>query len=167
VADELSGDIYEKFIESTLEYEKARKVSLEQRGLSIVSSSGVLITLLFGIATLVRGKSELIAPLAPRVLLAAGLVAFLIAILLGLAVNQPLSKYYEPVPVQSLRRAVESSNWKLDAIEAARRVSERRVEEIDTWRDGNGRKAARLYVAGISQAVGVVFVAGAVLIIIF
>jgi hypothetical protein len=167
VASEASGDIYETFIESTLEYERARKASLEQRGLSIVSSSGVLITLLLGFATFVRGKNDLIAPLPPRILLAAGLVAFLIAILLGLAVNQPLSKYYEPVPVQSLRRAVEPSNWKLDATEAARRVSERRVEEIDTWRDGNGRKATRLYVAGISQAVGIVFVAGAVLVIIF
>ena len=167
MSEELSGSVYEKYVESALEYEKDRKASLEQRGVAVVTSSAVLVTLIFGFATFAAGKGNIDPGPAPRTLLAVGLAGFLVAILFGLSVSHPLSKHYEPVAVASLKQAVDAANWdRFSATEAARRVSEIRVEHIDAWRDGNGRKAMRLYVAGILQGVSVVLVASAAIVVI-
>ena len=44
--------IYADFIKEQLDAQEARKVSLEQRGLAVITTSGALVTLLFGLTAL-------------------------------------------------------------------------------------------------------------------
>jgi hypothetical protein len=47
-----AGDAYTALIIEQLAEERSRKTSLEQRGISVITSSGALVTLLFGLAAL-------------------------------------------------------------------------------------------------------------------
>ena len=47
--------IYSDYIKEQLDAQEARKISLEQRGLAVITTSGVLVTLLFGLTALRSG----------------------------------------------------------------------------------------------------------------
>jgi len=78
-------------LDSQLEQEQARKSSIEQRGITIITSSGVIVTLLFAVTSLVT-KSHTIKNFSSSEgnFLLASLVAFLAAAIVGLGVNIPL-----------------------------------------------------------------------------
>ena len=50
--------IYADYIKEQQEAQEARKVSLEQRGLAVITTSGALVTLLFGLTALYRPAGE-------------------------------------------------------------------------------------------------------------
>lgn len=157
-------EIYAAFIADALSREYARKQSLEQRGLAVITTAGTLVSLIFGFA-IFAGVKSIQLPVAGKVFIGSGLVAFLLAAIFGLRISRPLSKYYAPVAVSSLRHAVEPGSWIDDAIEAARKLAVYRVSELDSWRNGNGLKADALYRAVSAETAGVALITVGILIV--
>jgi hypothetical protein len=167
LADESSaGDVYAEVIETLLDQERTRKTSLEQKALSVITSSGVLVTLLFGFASLTKSSQATGLPVLARAFLIAAMAAFLVAILGSLRINQPVN--YSPLGVKKdLQRMVTDELW-FDAAAVGRRaIAEFRVGEIDRWREQNGVKARQLQRAIVAESAGVALLAVSVGVLLF
>lgn len=155
--------VFAALIDDQLQQERDRKVSLEQRSMAVITSSGVLVSLLFGFNAIVSdgGSSDL--PVGARVFLAGALVSFVAAAVMSLLANSP--RDYVPFSVEKdLGRMVGDDLWRIAADSARRSIAEFRVREIDRWRDNNGAKAAHLQHAVAAECVGIGLLAIAVIV---
>lgn len=140
---DVSGSSFSRTIKDQLDEERQRKNSLEARGIGIVTSSGALATLLFGLVAFTRGTNpqphwDIGTP--AKVALLIGVALFAFAALMGLAANFPGD--YKEASVKKLRERVQSELWnKPDAVEAARYDAEVSVGTIDAARQINSAKA--------------------------
>ena len=160
----LAGEVYARVIDELLEQERDRKASLEQRGLAVITSSGVLTTLVFGFAAVVKGVGAPALPVLTRLSLVAALTCFLAAALLALRINQPVD--YSPLGVKTdLEGLLKDELWEEPVETGVRSIASFRVGEIDRWRNSSGRKAQYLYraIAAESAGVGLLVVSVAVL----
>jgi hypothetical protein len=82
--------LYAAFAQDQLTAEESRKTSLEQRGLAVITSSGVLATLGFGALVLIKRGDTVPLPGPGAYLLAGSAFALLIAAILALVTNVPL-----------------------------------------------------------------------------
>ena len=73
------SEVYADFIKSMLDAEDSRKSSLEQRGISIITTSGTLVTLLFGLTAAITGAKTFTFPAAARDWLTPAAIAFDVA----------------------------------------------------------------------------------------
>jgi hypothetical protein len=140
---DVSGSSFSRTIKDQLDEERQRKNSLEGRGIGIVTSSGALATLLFGLVAFARGTNPQlhweIGTLA-KIALLISVALFAFAALMGLAANFPGA--YKEASVKKLRERVQPEVWmKPDPIEAARYDAEVNVGTIDAARTINDRKA--------------------------
>lgn len=162
--DAVSGSSFSRTIKDQLDEERQRKNSLEARGIGIVTSSGALATLLFGLVGFTRGTNpqlhwEIGTPAKAALLI--GVLLFAFAALMGLGANFP-GDYKEP-SVKKLRERVQPEAWtKPDPIGAARYDAEVIVGAIDAARQINGRKAKAIRWGIAAEAGAAVFVALAV-----
>lgn len=101
-----AGDrIYRELIEAELDDQDARKASFKARAVGVITSSGAIVTLLFGLAAVTTKADDFKLNDAARRWLGASLGVFLLAVLLALAVNVPWRLYsYEPVNEEDPRR---------------------------------------------------------------
>jgi uncharacterized membrane protein len=100
--------VYGAFLDAELKAQDARKASFEQRGLAVVTTSGVLVTLLFALAGLsTEAKQTFALPQNARAWLAAALVAFVLAAAAALATNLPLS--YQAVEADDVKGRLKES----------------------------------------------------------
>jgi hypothetical protein len=72
-------------IENELRQARDRAASLEQRAMAAITTSGVLVSLVFGFGTLIKGKQITGLPDAPRVLLVLALVSFVATAIIALS----------------------------------------------------------------------------------
>ncbi len=160
----VKGSSYGPTIQAQLTEERARKTSLEARGIGIVTSSGALATLLFGLAAFTRGTfNQLHIPITGAgkwaLITAAGL--FAAAAVLGVLSNAPLP--YEEALVPPLRQRVEETEWiALDPVGAARRDANLNVDIIDSARKWNGVKALLVLGGIVFEALAAIAVSVAV-----
>jgi hypothetical protein len=68
-----AGYLYADLVKEELAREQARKTSLEQRGLSVISTSGALVSLLFALLAFVENAGHLVIPPVGRLVLIPGL----------------------------------------------------------------------------------------------
>ncbi len=161
---DVSGASFGRTIKDQLDEERARKNSLEARGIGIVTSSGALATLLFGLVAFTHGTNPQLhwnigAPAKGSLLV--GVLLFATAALLGLAANYPGA--YKEASVEKLKERVAPDEWaKPDPIGAARRDAEVNVGTIDAARRINGKKAKAIRWGIAAEAVAAVAVALAV-----
>jgi hypothetical protein len=156
---------YEELLEQELEDQTARKASLEQRGLAVITTAGAVVTLLFGLGALAtKAHSTFSLPADARLPLAAALAVFFLAALFALATNLPM--HYETVTSEAidarLRRNLEAD----DVASTRRRLALTRVKELRDAKTKNTRKARLLFAAMCCEVVGVALVAMAVWIIV-
>ena len=162
---DVNGSSYGPTIRAQLDEERARKASLESRGVGIVTSSGALTTLLFGLVAFSRGSaSQFHLPLsnASKWALIVSGAFFAVAALLGVISNAPMP--YEEALIPPLRKRIDPVEWKAqDPIEAARRDARLNVDILESARKWNGIKASCILVgiaaeagAGIAVAVAVI-----------
>ncbi len=145
---------YEALITALLNEERQRKQSIEQRGLSVVTSSGTLATLLFALAALVTKSDTFRLPESVKPFLIIAIVSFSAAGILGIFTNKPL-RYAEP-GTEWLSKVTAPSVW--DGTTrglAARRSAEARVNSIISFRDKNKEKVQLLTAAVSFQVVAV------------
>ena len=98
---------YADFVLEQLTAEETRKSSLEQRGLAVITSSGILATLAFGSLALAKRGDRIPLSTVSVLLLVAGAVALLVAAGLALATNAPLR--HRAVTLPALRKACAST----------------------------------------------------------
>jgi len=150
-------------VKAELVSEVARKASLEQRGLGIVTSSGTLLTLVFALLAAARG-GPLHLNSATRIPLFTSLPAFVLAAACGIAVNWTWKTAAVPVEGEVGLRAflnVETFDGPAKAVD--RRVAEVHVAQVGTLRRVNNAKATLLQtglVLEITAILGVAVVAG-------
>src|SRR5260370_17633649 len=83
-------DMYGEYIKAIVDSEDARKTSLEQRGVGIVTTSSALATLLFAVVGVVTASKNFSFPTAAHGYLVAAIVLFAVAVAAGILANVPL-----------------------------------------------------------------------------
>ena len=142
---EISGvGVYGAFVDAELRAQDARKVSFEQRGLAVVTTSGVLVTLLFALASLsTQSKATFVLPHSARLWLVAALVVFVLAAVAALATNFPLP--YEAVTSDEIEGRLKEpirSEYR-----AERDVALTRVKALRDAKEKNTTKGKLLFLA--------------------
>jgi hypothetical protein len=160
---EVNGSSYGQTIKDQLTEERATKSSLEARGIGIVTSSGTLATLLFGIVAFTRGTNNQLhweISTNAKYALVASVALFALAALLGLAANFPGD--YKEADVDKLRERT-GDEWKTkEPVEAARRDAVLYVNIIAGSRVVNAKKAQAVRWGIAAEALATVAVAAAV-----
>jgi hypothetical protein len=161
---EVSGvGVYGAFVDAELRAQDARKVSFEQRGLAVVTTSGVLVTLLFALAGLsTKSKATFVLPHSARLWLVAALVAFVLAAVAALATNFPMP--YEAVTSDEIEGRLKEpirSEYR-----AERDVALTRVKALRDAKGKNTTKGRLLFVAIGLEVVAVALVGAAVWLVI-
>jgi hypothetical protein len=130
------SDVYADFVKSMLDAEVVRKSSLEQRGLGIITTSGTLVTLLFGLAAAITSAKTFTFPSAARDWLTAAAILFVLAAAAGIGANIPLF-YGKVVVEQDTLEAV----WDDNAPDARRAVTGARLNRLHAAQTVNSVKA--------------------------
>jgi hypothetical protein len=146
-------------VRAELAAEQARKTSLEQRGLAVITSSGVLVTLLLAIGAASEG-----APLAvtgpARISLIGALPAFIGAAISGILANWTWTVNAVPVHERwGLRNLVEPETFDGPHSTVDRPIVEAQVGQIARLREVNGRKAWALQLGLILEVFAILCVA--------
>lgn len=89
MADELAGKAYEALIIEQLTEERDRKKSIEARGVTVISSSGTIVTIIFALGALVSDRKTFDLPPISQGLLFLAVLAFAVASLLGIWISSP------------------------------------------------------------------------------
>lgn len=155
-----AGSAYGAFIAEQLSVERARKASIEARGLSVITTSGALVTLLFALGSLVSGADSHELPTGARWLLISALFLFLGAAIGGIVANFPLR--YREVAIPALRSLTQPELWNRAGQSGTRRLAEAAVNVLERARDTNAYKVRALLVGLVLEVGAVVAVAGAV-----
>ena len=135
-------------------------MSLEQRGLAVITTSGVLVTLLFGLTALsVRRAATFVIPDTAAVLLVVALVFFVLAALCAIFTNLPRS--YEGVTVAALRGAVKD-RWDDSEEVASQMVALTRLKTLASAKKNNDAKGIALVAAMCLEILAVALVGAAV-----
>lgn len=150
---------YATFIKAQVDAEEARKTSIEARGITIITTSGALVTLLFGLSALFTGAEGYVPPGEVDDLLYGALALFVLAGLAGLVTNVPL--LYENVKPTELQRVVRDL-WADPSDRASKRISATYVKFVYRAQKLNQIKAYVLLFGLLFQIVAVVLVALAV-----
>jgi hypothetical protein len=139
-----AGSVYAPLVDHQLEVERNLKASLEQRGVVIVTTSGTLVSLVFGFSALAN-KSIATLPHAGPVtdLLTIALLFFLLSTVAAIVTNTAWT--YKEFDEKELARLCGRDYWVFDdTVEAARAVSEAKVGILKQARKQNERKARAL-----------------------
>jgi hypothetical protein len=155
-----AGTAIGQLIEEQLAEERERKASLEARGISVITTSGVLVTLLLGFGALVGGDDDLVLPALAEVAVVGGLVGFVAAAVAGLYSNSPVE--YDEAEAEDLRTWLQPQLWEAESVAGELRAAEARVAVLVAARRVNDRKALVLAGAIASEVVAIVLLAVAV-----
>jgi hypothetical protein len=143
-------------VRDLLAREDARKESIEKRGLSVITTSGALATLLLGLATFVTHNPDFTLPPAANTALKRALAAFAVASVLAVLTNLPL--FYGEVDPKKLKRDLKP-HWSDSQREAENQVAKTLLKITISARKVNGAKAWCLLLGILAEVVAVVFVA--------
>jgi hypothetical protein len=154
------GNVYVPLIESQLSEEASRKTSFEQRGVAVITTSGVLVSLLFGFAAVVTKSNTFVLPVPAKDFLVVSLVLFVLAAVAGIISNWPLR--YLQLEVSELKRFMEPKIWSGSSETAARRIAEAQVGVLARARRLNFLKGSALLVGMIFEVSAVISLAMAV-----
>jgi hypothetical protein len=160
---EAAGPVYGQLVNGLLDAEERRKNSFEQRGIAVISTSAVLVSLLFALAAVVTRSQDFVVPDAARALLVLALVLFLVAGVAGIVANYPVR--YELIALPDLERLVQPEAWEGDAAVAGRRIAEVSVKVLAVARAKNELKGKALVAGMVAEVAAVTVVAASVAVI--
>jgi hypothetical protein len=155
--------VYASYIDAQVAAEDARKDSIEKRGLAVITTSGTIVSLLFGLVAVLTGVDKYVLPGGAESWLYAALGAFVVACIGGIATNAPLK--YEAVLPERLRSAL-TGRWEDTPEEADRMVALTELKVLSKASRVNTVKALILVAAVVAEVLAVLFLALAVRIII-
>lgn len=158
-----ASEVFGDFVRRQRENEEAKRGTLDERGVTVVTSSVGLSTLLFGIATFAWGDRSTDLGAAARLLLSVSATAFAAAACLGLMATRlfPYSAL-SPNALEEIRRL----HWSDSDDDARSVVAHAEITGLEGLREGNRRKAhflsmalgAQIVAAGAVALIALVFV---------
>jgi hypothetical protein len=148
---------YEEWLKERVAAEETRKTSLEQRGIAVVTTSGALATLLFGLAAVITGVEKYKPPDNFRPPTIAALLFFIVAGVLAIMTNVPLP--YQDVKARALNA---DKMWLVPDEKQARFIFDYRVKVLQGLQYRNRQKAICCVAAMGAQIIAAIFVALAV-----
>jgi hypothetical protein len=160
VEGEPGSAIYAEYFAQQLEREDERKSSLEARGVLVVTTSGVLSTILLGLATLTKKQGAAFAlPHSARWWVIAALVLLALAVAGALVSNFPFKS--GEADVDGLRNLVDES-WDDSPGEAEKAVAINRLSVLGSSKKTNSRRAWFLFAAMVCELFALIAIAVAV-----
>jgi hypothetical protein len=158
VPDQSPGDgrIYGEFVSLQLDDQRSLKDSLESRAAGVITSSGVLVTLLFGFAAITTNTKGYRLPGTAHIPLLVALGAFVLAFALAVVVGIPF--VYNRVAPAALYEHVRD-NWFEPEWVARRNLAVTEIGQVRGYIRSNRIKAWILAVAGLAQLVALLSLA--------
>jgi hypothetical protein len=166
VADS-AGAVYRQYIEAQLDREGKHLASLQQRGVTVITTSGTLVSLLFAFAAVLNNfhVSRTAFTLPVRLCFAVALLLFLAAAVFGIMTNRP-RETVEAAGAE-LERLLKPEYWSASGLVGSRRVAEVEVKVLRSERRQNDRVAKALRRAVSLEVSALFLLALAVLLILF
>lgn len=155
--------VYWEYVKEQVAREAERKESLEKRALSVITTSGVLASLIFALAAFNITKAHPTLGSSAKHALAVGLVAFFVAAVLALAANRPVP--YREIKPTELKDAINSERWLESKQVAEKRTALTEIDVLSSARHRNGWKARTLWTAIAAEVVAIGAIATAAWII--
>jgi hypothetical protein len=151
-----AGEVYGPLLVSLLSEQAARKASIEQRALAVITTSGVLVSLLAALSALVAGKTTALRlHTGPRAALIAAVAAFVAAAIVALITNAP--RGYRDFAPEDVDRMLKE--WDSSGEDARWLVSQANADHLKRAAKVNGNKALLLQVAVGAEVAAVSLVA--------
>ncbi|WP_305784255.1 hypothetical protein [Symbioplanes lichenis] len=157
------GQAYLDLVADQLTHERAVRTSLEQRAMSVVTTSGALVTLLLAFANLRARGQGYVTPGAVVILLLTAVILLVTAVLAALSVNRPVAQdQIGDAELLGLTRR----DWALAAYtDVLREVTLARCDLLSSARKANARRSRALRAAVRSEALAVLMTAAAVFVV--
>jgi len=159
VTGERGSAVYAAYIKDQLSDQNARKNSIEQRGIAVVTTSGALVSLLFGLTAVLTGARHYHLPAAAKPWLSAAMAAFVLGAIGGIVTNLPL--FYIGVRPSELRSAVKK-RWHDSVEDAEQRVAATQVKVLARAKTLNTVKGFVLFGAIGAEVAAVTFLSFAI-----
>jgi hypothetical protein len=139
-----AGLIYQAITDKLLAAEFDRRKALEGRGATLLTSSGTMLTLIFGLTVLVTGKDAVFHSRWAIYFLIAAMIAFLVSAMLAIVVQAHGFEYQvmSDDALKSLSR--DHTEWGRRADDATRAWVSKQASTICTLRTGNNAKATQI-----------------------
>jgi hypothetical protein len=155
------GNIYATYIKSLLDHEQDRKSALESKASAVITTSGALVTLLFGLVAVVTKVTSFELPQNSRDWLIAAVLLFVIATGLGvLTANIPVPYGQATFRTDQLQQA-----WKHPASAARQNVAEAQLKLIPVAKKRNDLKVNLVISATVTELLALAALAVAVILI--
>jgi disulfide bond formation protein DsbB len=155
------GNIYGAYIKSLLDHEQDRKSVLEAKASAVITTSGALVTLLFGLVAVVTGATNFKLPETSRGWLIAAVLLFVIAAGLGImTANTPVPYGQATFQADQLQQA-----WSQPASAARENVAKAQLELIPVAAQKNNLKVKLVISATLAELLALVALAVAVILI--
>jgi hypothetical protein len=163
--DDLGGaSVYGAYVAAQVASQEERKRSFEQRGLAVITTSGVLVSLLFGLTAVLTGAAGYHLPHASRGWILAALACFVLAAIAAILTNLPLN--YSGVTADALKKKI-VEHWGDSAAEAEREIALTNVKVIRRAKHRNKLKGQALVFAIAAEIAAVLCLAVAVAVILY
>jgi len=146
------GDVLVSELSRAFEEEKARKETIEKRGLGVLTSASAFITTIFAVAAAVSDKRDW--PASATVLLISGACLLLLSGGLGLYCSAAPRAYLRIDP-RSLLTLAAPLQWGLEGDDASRQFALARVHILRQWTAKNQSTAKVLATAVFVELIGV------------
>jgi tetrahydromethanopterin S-methyltransferase subunit C len=146
-----------------LEEIRAAKASFEQRGIAVVTSSGILVTLLLGLAALITSRSGYTLPDSAKPWIYGSMAAFVLAAVFGVLTNRPV---WLRAPTAKSLFDLARHSWDDDRATAEKKIYATRVKMLARYKKTNRKQAKLLSYAVALEMLAILLMAVAVGIII-
>jgi hypothetical protein len=83
-----AATVYSDYVQALEAQETARKSSLESRGVNVITTSGTLVTLLFGLVAVLTGSESFSLPASAHAYLIVTVILFVSATALGIIITE-------------------------------------------------------------------------------
>lgn len=151
-SSDAAGEVIAEFIEKQLTSAQVKRDKLEARGIAVITTSGVLVTLQLAFAALLP-KDRKAPPTAASIFIGISLICFVGAAIFGILVNMP--KRWSEADSTKLGVHLEDPFWAFPALAAKRKVAKVRLEILQKTEVGLAHKARRLIVAFAAELAGI------------
>ena len=161
--DGIAGTATRRLLEDQIADERERRESLESRGAGVITTGGVIVSLVVGVAAAFTDPSKVDVPHVSLVLTYVALTSLLVAAVLAIAVVLPTK--YQGVDPMSFVRLLEEHWWNAPLGPTDRRTAEAQLSVLISTRRANRDKAILLSFALGAEAIAVVLLGFASLLV--
>jgi hypothetical protein len=152
-------DAYAELLEKLVDAEVSRKAALEQKASAVITSSGTLVTLLFGLVAVLTTKQSYAVPQAAHGWLVGAVLLFTLAAVMAIYISVPRPYGETKITPSQLR-----GHWADPLVKARAAVAMARLEGLEQARKTNTGKARWLTAATGIEVLAVLTLAIAVVI---